>query len=175
MVKTALKHLLLLLSFNVWLSGPTIATETSEVHVHQLKTAYLYHFAELTEWPASSAVTICLRGESQLKNYLPVLEGQQIGDKAVHIKLIGATVPGPGHCHILFSSENSDPPEFLKLQARSEHMLLVGDAEDFARNGGMVQFVLRDDKLKLIVNLAAVKDAGLKLSSKLLRMAEILE
>jgi hypothetical protein len=52
---------------------------------------------------------------------------------------------------------------------------LVGDVENFANHGGMVQFTLRDNRLKLVVNLAAVKSAELKLSSKLLRMAEIIE
>jgi len=59
--------------------------------------------------------------------------------------------------------------------ARIRHVLLVSDVEDFARRGGMVQFTLRDNKLKLVVNLPAVRDAGLKLSSKLLRMAEIVQ
>jgi hypothetical protein len=39
----------------------------------------------------------------------------------------------------------------------------------------MIEFTLRDNKLRLVVNLVSVKLAGLKLSSKLLRMAEILE
>ena len=57
-----------------------------------------------------------------------------------------------------------------------------GQAEAFAADASseadvrsMVQFALRENKLKLIINLPAVKQADLKLSSKLLRMAEILE
>jgi hypothetical protein len=63
----------------------------------------------------------------------------------------------------------------LLQQAKTQHILLVSDAENFAAQGGMIQFSLRDNKLKLVVNLNSVKQANLKLSSKLLRMAEILE
>jgi hypothetical protein len=39
----------------------------------------------------------------------------------------------------------------------------------------MLEFTRHDEKLTLVVNLRAVREAGLKISSKLLRMAEIIE
>ncbi len=164
----------LLLSISVWLSGAAFANETAIVNrEYQLKAAYLFHFAELAEWPHSSAVTICLSGVSPLKAYLPVLEGQYIDNRAVHVQMIDNE--STSNCQILFLSEAALLSKARKEEAKNQHILLVSDAENFASNGGMVQFTLRDNKLKLVVNLPAVKEAGLKLSSKLLRMAEILE
>ena len=140
---------------------------------YQLKAAYLFHFAELTDWPSPSPVTICLEGTSPLRSYMPALEGQLIDGKAVHI--IYDQQIDPAGCKILFLSDIGFLSQALSEQTKLHHILLVSDADGFAARGGMVQFALRENKLKLVINLPAVKLAGLKLSSKLLRMAEILE
>ncbi|AMK76993.1 MULTISPECIES: YfiR family protein [Methylomonas] len=164
---------LLLLSICVWFAGSARAEESSQSREFQLKTAYLFHFAELAQWPSTAPVTICLQGHSVLRAYLPVLEGQKINGNAVHVNLDDA--PDIAQCSILFLSDLAGLTPVLAEQARHHHVLLVGDVENFANHGGMVQFTLRDNRLKLVVNLAVVKSADLKLSSKLLRMAEIIE
>ncbi|MBD9358801.1 YfiR family protein [Methylomonas albis] len=165
---------LLLLSVSVCFAGLARAEENHGLsREFQLKTAYLFHFAELAQWPSTAPVTICLQGHSVLRAYLPVLEGQQINGNAVHVNLDDA--PDMTQCSILFLSDLAALTPVLTEQARQHHVLLVGDVENFANHGGMVQFTLRDNRLKLVVNLAAVKSADLKLSSKLLRMAEIIE
>ncbi|MGY6274478.1 YfiR family protein [Methylomonas sp. MgM2] len=140
---------------------------------YQLKTAYLLHFAELTEWPESTSITICLQGHGPIETYLPALNGVKAHDQTIQVLL--GDHPLIQQCQILFLSEADTLSKSLLTEAKSHHVLLVSDTDDFARNGGMIQFTLRDNKLKLVVNLTSVKEAGLKLSSKLLRMAEILE
>jgi hypothetical protein len=172
MAMLAIKFLLLTIS--VWLAGLATANEANVINrEYQLKTAYLFHFAELTTWPAPGPVTICLQGQNPLRNYMPALEGQQINGKAVHLDLDDK--PDINRCSILVLSDIASLTPSLQDQAKTQHILLVGDVDNFADNGGMVQFTLRDNKLKLMVNLATVKSADLKLSSKLLRMAEIIE
>lgn len=139
----------------------------------QLKTVYLFHFAELAEWPSSLPLTICLQGSSPIRNYLPELEGQLIDGQPVHIRLDQQL--DLNGCRILFLSNIDALTPGLKERAKTQHVLLVSDVEGFAEKGGMVQFALRDNRLKLVINLSAVKQAGLKFSSKLLRMSEILE
>lgn len=140
---------------------------------YQLKTAYLFHFAELTEWPTSSSVSICLQGNSPIRTYLPILDGQHINDAQVRIKVDFPVAVA--ECQIIFLSDLQALTPSVLEQAQQNHVLLVSDAPNFAAKGGMIEFTLRDNKLKLVVNLVSVKQAGLKLSSKLLRMAEILE
>lgn len=169
---SAMKHWLL--SLLVWVINPVMAADGNGVNREfQMKAAYLFHFAELTEWPTLDIVTICLQGESPLRNFLPALEGQQIDGKAVHIMLDEAV--NISQCKILVLSNLSTLTGLLIEQAQRAHILLVSDVDGFAAQGGMVQFTLRDNKLKLVINLSAVKSARLKLSSKLLRMAEIIE
>lgn len=139
----------------------------------QLKTVYLFHFAELVEWPSPLPLTICLQGSSPLRQYLPALEGQMIEGQPVHVRLDQQS--DFNGCRILFLSNIEALTPALKEQAKVQYVLLVSDVDRFAEKGGMVQFTLRDNRLKLVINLSAVKQAGLKFSSKLLRMSEILE
>jgi hypothetical protein len=139
----------------------------------QLKTVYLFHFAELVEWPSSLPQTICLQGSSSLRDYLPALEGQLIDGQPVQIRL--DQQPDLSGCRILFLSDIEAFTPALNERAKALHVLLVSDVEGFAAKGGMVQFTQRDNRLKLVINLSVVKQAGLKFSSKLLRMSEILE
>ncbi len=172
MVRQWLK--LFLFCGSLCLSGQSLAQQNDiGKSEYQLKTVYLLHFAELTEWPEATAISICLLGNSPLEAYLPALQGQKVHNMALRV-ILDQQQPIE-NCQILVLAELSALTKALLEQAKTQHILLVSDAENFAAQGGMIQFSLRDNKLKLVVNLNSVKQASLKLSSKLLRMAEILE
>ncbi len=163
----------LLLSGACWCAMLFAAENINERHEYQLKTAYLFHFAELTEWPEMKVTSICVEGDSPLRHYLPALVGQKVN--GMDIRVLQTDKQPIGECRILVLTNLATLTRPLLQQSINQHILLVSDAEDFAIHGGMIQFTLRDNKLKLVVNLNSVKQANLKLSSKLLRMAEILE
>jgi hypothetical protein len=50
-------------------------------------------------------------------------------------------------------------------------VLTVRDLPSFVSNGGMIQFILQDNKVRFEVNLTAAEKAGLTLSSQLLKLA----
>jgi hypothetical protein len=52
-------------------------------------------------------------------------------------------------------------------------ILTVGDTDRFAGRGGMIRFVTDRNRIRLRINLEAATAANLKISSKLLRPAEI--
>jgi YfiR/HmsC-like len=63
-------------------------------------------------------------------------------------------------------------PEIL-ANLRGTDALTVGETEGFAPGGGIIQLVLRDNRVRLMVNVEAAERARLKISSKLLALAEI--
>jgi hypothetical protein len=76
-------------------------------------------------------------------------------------------------CHVLFISRSeTDRLEQILASVKGRNILTVGDAEDFALRGGMIQLVTEKNKIRMRINLEAVKAAGLTISSKLLRVAE---
>ena len=51
--------------------------------------------------------------------------------------------------------------------------LTVGDTKGFADCGGVINFVLENDRVQFEVNRKAAEQAGLKISSKLLSVAKL--
>ncbi len=79
-----------------------------------------------------------------------------------------------GACQILFINlPDPQKREQAITAVKDKSVLTVSDASDFLDYGGMIRFLTRQGKLKLQVNLEAVKTANLEISSKLLRLVEI--
>ena len=79
-----------------------------------------------------------------------------------------------GGCHLLFISRSQTErlPEILRrVQGRS--VLTVGDSEGSARRGTVISFLIEDETVQFEVNLQAAERAGIKISSRLLRVARI--
>jgi len=83
---------------------------------------------------------------------------------------------GLDRCDLLFICEGDADriPEVLK-QLRGRPVLTVGDTAGMGEAGVMVNLVPERGKLTLEVNLAAVRRGGLVLSSKVLKLAKIIE
>jgi hypothetical protein len=68
------------------------------------------------------------------------------------------------------SSEESQLPSVLQT-AGGAGILTVSDLPQFAARGGMIQFVSQGNRIRFEVNLTAVEQANLTLSSELLKVA----
>ncbi len=53
------------------------------------------------------------------------------------------------------------------------HVLTVGETDRFAQSGGMINFVLEENRVRFEINVEAADRAGLKISSKLLELAHV--
>jgi hypothetical protein len=77
-------------------------------------------------------------------------------------------------CHVLFvASSEAERVERILAALRARHVLTVSDLDNFSSVGGMVRFVTDSGKIRLRINVEATKAAGLTLSSKVLRPAQI--
>jgi hypothetical protein len=145
---------------------------------YQVKATYLYNFARFTEWPANGAgvdnnsFAVCVLGRDPFGPILDtILAGEAIdGKQMVHRRI--SAVADAGTCRILFisSSEESRLKETLAVLERKS-VLTVSDIPDFSVRGGMIQFVVERDKVRFEVNLQTAGEAGLTLSSELLKVA----
>ena len=77
-------------------------------------------------------------------------------------------------CHILFisSSEEKRLAKILEI-LKDSSVLTVGEMKQFAQSGGMVNFTIKENKIRFEINVDAAVRAELKISSKLLKLAEI--
>jgi hypothetical protein len=65
-------------------------------------------------------------------------------------------------------------PDLLRSGAVGR-VLVVGESAGFAQAGGMMNFVMDGSRVRFEVNLRAATRAGLKLSSRLLSMARLVD
>lgn len=80
----------------------------------------------------------------------------------------------PRNCNILFLSQSErDRAAQIISNVRGRSILTVSDIDGFAGIGGMVELFTEKTKIRMRINLEAVRAANLKISSKLLRVAEV--
>ncbi len=157
-------------------SGPAQQPQPSE---YQLKAAFLYHFAQFTEWPApaysreDSPFVIGVLGEDPFGPALQqTLLGKTLAKHPVTYKLVRSVAEATNSCHMLFvsSSEKKHLPQII-TELNSSSVLTVGESDEFIASGGMINFVMQGNKIRFQINNAAAKAAGLQIRSKLLSLA----
>jgi len=148
--------------------------KTEEYHV---KAGFIFHFAQLVDWPASAAggpdFVLCTLGDDPFQGQLETtLDGKAIGTRPIHILHVKQPQEARG-CQVLFISNSEDQrlPKILGELGTSP-VMTVGEANDFIERGGMIRFVLEQDKVRFEINLKAADPAGLKFSSRLLLLAK---
>ena len=78
------------------------------------------------------------------------------------------------HCHLVFVAQDSEARRQRSLAAlQKKSVLTVSDTENFANEGGVIELDVQNNHIKLLVNLQAANEAQLRVSSKLLRKAQI--
>jgi len=150
---------------------------TDEYHV---KAAFLYNFAKFVEWPSgtagsSSAIAICVLGQNSFGRVLEdTVSGKAVDGKTFIVRRI-SEVKAAALCQILFvsSSERMRYGAIL-TELRTDHVLTVGESDGFIEEGGIVNLRLARGKIQIQININAAEQAGVRISSKLLSLAQII-
>lgn len=76
-------------------------------------------------------------------------------------------------CQIIFiaNSEKEKVPAIIESLAGA-NVLTVGESEGFAKQGGMIGFVMENDLVRFEINTGATRQAGLKIDLRLLKLAK---
>jgi hypothetical protein len=146
---------------------------------YQVKAAFLFHFAQFVEWPpeafkdASSPLTYCTIGDDPFGGALEAsLKGKSVGSRVLQVQHLQAR-EGIGECQILFIGAGEKKRVAEDLSGAAGHAVLtVGETEHFAQNGGVIGFLVENDKVRFEVNMQTAGKARLKISSRLLLLAK---
>jgi hypothetical protein len=167
------------IAFAMALTGAwNLSAQGPKITEYQVKAAYLANFGRFIEWPASVAVAksesfnICVLGQDPFGPDLDAaIAGETIGGAHLAAKRI-ARPQDAVDCRIVFisSSEMGQWKEILAA-LRLLSVLTVSDMPQFARRGGIIQFLLDGNRVRFDINLAATERVGLNLSSELLKLA----
>ena len=79
-------------------------------------------------------------------------------------------------CHIVFvsASEKASVSDVLD-RAKGTSWLTIGETEGFAQRGGIINLIKEEKRFRFEINVKSAKKAELKISSKLLKLAKIVE
>ncbi|MCE5324528.1 YfiR family protein [bacterium] len=154
----------------------------SSPNEYEIKAAFLYNFASFVEWPpktsadSSGSFIIGVCGDNPFGNTLEkTVKGKTINGRRIDVRYFGSA-RDLKPCHILFVSSSEDN-HFGKIAntVRDWHVLTVADTDGFTRNGGIINFFTEDNKIKFEINADNAKKSGLKISSKLLKLAKVVK
>jgi hypothetical protein len=163
----------------VWLLAfGRVGAQDSTPTEYQIKSAFLFNFAKFVEWPAAafaeatSPIVYGILGENPFGDDLE----QTIRNKTVNARPLVVkefhSLAEATNCHVLFisTSEKAKLPEILE-SLRKTTVLTVSETDGFTEAGGMINFFMEGKKNRFQINDIAAKNAGLKISSKLLSLA----
>lgn len=145
---------------------------------YQVKAIFLFNFAQFVEWPQSAfaetnSIVIGVLGTNPFGDSLDdVVRGEEVNGHPLQVQRY-AKLEDIKMCHILFVNLSEAQIKHTITSLKSKPTLTVSDTNGFTTQGGMIRFVKEDRKTRIRINLQAVKEADLKISSKLLRLAEI--
>lgn len=168
-----------LLMFMLLLStgGPAFAAPEDE---YALKAAFVLNFAKFTQWPDNSftdtpdAFSLCVVGGKSLEAGFRTIEGKGVGGRSLQIDFI-PEAGGFDRCNMLFVGGNMDRTALLRIFAsvKEKPVLTIGEMPDFAKLGGVINFVSKEGKLRFEVNRETSLKQKVNISSRLLKLAII--
>ncbi len=167
-----------------WVTGTLLivlaaqAAETDTSLELEVKAAFLYNFAKFVTWPTNTFPSVTspfvigvLADMRMTKTVEKMMTGKLVGNRAIAVRQIN----DPRHietCEMLFVARSKMelfPTGLSPLQ--NSPVLLVGESPGFLAAGGTVNFTNDEGQVRFEVSAALAERAGLKISSKLLRLA----
>ena len=172
LIRLAVLFISLIFAARVTNAGEPSVTES------QIKAAFLLNFAKYVEWPPESLdeagpIVIAVFGDNEVSDDVQKLaENKIVGGRRIEFR----RAQGPddcANCHVLFIG-TSEPRLISDILGRlaDSSVLTVGECDEFLDKGGIINLARRDRKIRLDISLASARQARLKISSKLLTVAD---
>jgi hypothetical protein len=146
----------------------------------QVKAVFLFNFAQFTEWPAeafedqNSPIVIGIVGADPFGDFLDkTVENEIIHGRHIRIERY-RSLAQVKNWHILYAgSTDPDRIEQVLRSIKGKPVLTVSELENAPREGGIIiRFVIKNNKVRFIINAQTARDARLVFSSKLLHAAD---
>jgi len=169
--------------------------QSAQSREYQIKAAFLYNFINFVDWPeekfadTNEPIIIGIIGEDPFGDVFEPIKNKKVEGRGIVIKQFKSfeelkkssgednaescrKIEALRKCHLLFiCAEEKNFKEIIN-SVRDHNVLTVGDMEGFLESGGIINFLMEERKVRFEINVAAAKRAGLKMRSKLLRLAK---
>jgi len=196
--RTIQKTLVVCLVFIATCASTAMALRDEKVL--QIKAAFLLNFVKFTNWPSeafeskTSPIVVVVLGDDP---FGPVLE-QTFAGRYVHgrdIELLRRNLPRRKDyrsdkafqqvvdklfrtlnvCHLAYINVDKEHRRAVLDRLDSKYLMTVGHEKRYAREGTTLALDNADGKIVFFANIQAIEQTELKVSSKLLRLARVVE
>ncbi len=160
---------------------PQLFAQQTNAKEYYIKAGFLVNFARLVEWPPVSStekeskIVIGILDPEPFGESLEAISDKEIHGKKITIVVCDETTDFTG-IHILFlNSKDAAYRRAIVHQIGTSPILTIGESPGFAKDEGIINFYKLKNKLRFEINKTRADDAGLKISSRLLKLGRIIE
>ena len=146
---------------------------------YEVKAAFLLNFTKFIEWPsstfrsASAPFRICITGENPFGNSLSrIVQGEHVNSHP--LKVVRLQRERASECQIIYFDRREKTATEL-IPRLGNGVLAIGETADFLEIGGVIRFILENNRVRFDINQIAARRAGLEISSRLLKVARYVE
>jgi hypothetical protein len=146
----------------------------------KLKAGFVINFVKLTTWPATrfeskrAPVSICVVNASDFEAHMRFLTiGKKVRGRSLEIRQLSRADSLRG-CHILYLGElpSEEVVKIVRGLPANAGVFTVGEQEGVASQGGVVNFIRKENRLRFQINHYAAKRQGLEIDPMLLSLGE---
>ncbi len=145
--------------------GPSLETA--------IKATYLYKFAPFVEWPDAGAAAggpfvLCVVGADPFGPLLDqAVKGQTVDARRIEVRHFDSAQKAAG-CQIMYLGGSPAQVGDAVKAVRGTPVLTVAEGQGA---GAVIGFVVRDQRVRFVIDIHAAAENNLKISSKLLSLA----
>jgi hypothetical protein len=146
----------------------------AQVDLSALEAAYIFNFAQFTDWPpggpSESTLSVCVDQDSTLGQALAKLDGKHVGKQGWRVRPLPRTEK-VADCHLAVLTASTALSAAVKALLASDAPVVIVSEADTAEQGWVIRLVRDGDHLKFDINVSEASRRRITLSSKLMRLA----
>ncbi|MDC0358253.1 YfiR family protein [Oligoflexia bacterium] len=151
--------------------------QTDAEREYGIKAGFFFNFGRYVEWPSSafsdnrSALKYCVYGPHSFKNILEKFRERTVSGRPVSLYFINS-ISELDHCHLVYLSR-ANSGSFSEVLRTIENAPILTVTEE--RGRGIISLFTESNKIKMEISVARSAKAGLKISSRLLKLAVVID
>ncbi|WP_372880954.1 YfiR family protein [Psychromonas sp.] len=181
MVKKSIRYFCLLLFCWSVTVGKIRSVSAAPAAINTLKVAYIYNIAKFTRWPENTWAStdapfkLCFYAKNGFQDGLKTLEKKEVNGHPI-ILLKPEQEADFQQCNAFYiDTEDRRRYRYLLSLIDPKTVLTISDDTPFFDYGGLVNLVEKDQRLRFEVNMQQLAHSQLKFSSKLLKLAILVD
>ncbi len=184
---SSLRAMICIVSVAIGLCFSTGAFARSE---SEIKAFYLYNFIKFVTWPdepTTADIKICIAGDNPFSAMTDKLNARKVRNRQISVqseRLSSVNYSGGSlaasadfaDCSVLFLGASEENFYVALVDDLGDSpVLTISDIDGFIDDGGMIGFIKVGNVVRFDINLKKARKAGLKMSAKLLELANRVE